>query len=111
MDRVDRSLLWRAAALQTMTVAVLAGVLAALLGRQFFVDWGWLAGPCAWAACALITARVLSLPPLRVLVGAALAGIPSAVAVELGQHWLGTIVAIGVFALWCATATPCVASA
>ena len=36
------------------------------------------------------------------LLGAALAGIPSLFAVLIGLHWLGAVVAIGLFALWCA---------
>jgi hypothetical protein len=111
VGRIDRSLLWRAAAVQAVAVGALAAVLAVALGRQFFLDWGWLAGPGAWAVCALATARVLSLPPLRVLAGAALAGIPSALAVVAGVHWLGTVIAIGLFALWCATAMPHMATA
>lgn len=111
VEHIDRSLLWRAAAVQALSVAVLAAILAVVLGRQFFVDWGWLVGPGAWIACALLTARVLSLRPLRVLAGAALAGIPSALAVVAGMHWLGTIIAIGVFALWCATTMPRTATA
>jgi hypothetical protein len=36
------------------------------------------------------------------LLGAALAGIPSALAVLLGVHWLGAAVAVLLFAAWCA---------
>jgi hypothetical protein len=36
------------------------------------------------------------------LVGAALAGLPSVLAVVVGVHWLGAVLAIGLFALWCA---------
>jgi hypothetical protein len=53
-------------------------------------------------ACALITARAVRLPIVGTLVGAALAGLPSVVAVVLGVHWLGAVLAIAVFALWCA---------
>jgi hypothetical protein len=35
-------------------------------------------------------------------VGAALAGLPSLVAVVLGVHWLGALLAIILFAMWCA---------
>jgi hypothetical protein len=98
---VDRSILWRSAAVQAIAVAVLSIILAVALGRSFFVDWGWLAGPGAWLACALVTARVLSLPLRRTLAGAALAGIPAGIAVLIGVHWLGTALAVGLFALWC----------
>jgi hypothetical protein len=101
---IDRSLLWRAAAVQAAAVAVLSVVLAVALGRAFFVDWGWLAGPGAWLACSLLTARVLRLRVGWTVLGAALAGIPAGIAVLLGVHWLGTVLAIGLFALWCARA-------
>ena len=73
---VDRSILWRAAAVQAMAVALLSVVLAVTLGKAFFEDWGWLAGPGAWIVCSLVTARVLSLPLARTVLGAALAGTP-----------------------------------
>jgi hypothetical protein len=102
MAGMDRSVLWRAAAVQAVSVAVLSVALAIALPHSFFDDWGWLAGPAAWMLCALVTAAVLRLPALRVLVGAALAGLPSVVAVVLGLHWLGAAVAVVLFALWCA---------
>ena len=102
MPIVDRSVLWRAAVVQALGVAVLSLALGLTLPHAFFEDWGWLAGPGAWAVCALITARVVDLPPLPTLVGAALAGLPSLVAVIIGVHWLGAVLAIGLFAAWCA---------
>ncbi len=59
MPGMDRSVLWRAALLQAVSVAAVAVVLAVALPRSFFEDWGWLAGPGAWAACALLVGRVL----------------------------------------------------
>jgi hypothetical protein len=99
---MDRSVLWRAAAVQALSVAVLSVVLALALPHSFFDDWGWLAGPAAWLLCALVTAAALRLPTIRVLVGAVLAGLPSVLAVALGLHWLGAAVAVVLFALWCA---------
>jgi hypothetical protein len=92
--RVSRSLLIRSAILQTLLVGALSAVLALSLGNRFFAHWGWLVGPIAWL--------VLSLPPRRILVGAVLAGLPSIAAVAVGLHWLGDVVAIVLFALWCA---------
>ena len=103
---LDRSLLWRAAAVQTAAVAVLSVALALAFPHRFFVHWGFIAGPLAWLACALVTARVLRLRTWPTLAGAALAGIPSAIAVLIGVHWLGAAIAIGVFALWCARVPP-----
>jgi hypothetical protein len=99
---MDGSTFWRAAVVQTVLVGVLAVVLAIALPRSFFEDWGWLAGPAAWAGCAAITGRLLALPVVNVLVGAALAGIPALLAVVAGVHWLGTALAVALFAMWCA---------
>jgi len=41
-----------------------------------------------------------------VLVGAALAGIPSLLAVLIGVHWLGAAIAVAMFALWCGVLSP-----
>lgn len=98
---MERSVIWRAALLQGLLLAGVALVLAALVDRQFFVDWGWLAGPGAWAGCALVTGAVLKLPPLAVLAGAALAGIPSLITVFAGVHWLGAPFGVALFAVWC----------
>jgi hypothetical protein len=99
---MDRSVLWRAAAVQTLSVAVLSVALALVLPHSFFEEWGWIAGPAAWLVCALVTAAAVRLPVRRVLVGAVLAGLPSVLAVVLGVHWLGAAIAIVLFALWCA---------
>ena len=99
---MDRSVLWRAAAVQAVSVAALSVALAVALPHDFFEDWGWLAGPGAWMLCAAVTATVVHLPLARVLVGAVLAGLPSLLAVVIGVHWLGAVIAIGLFALWCA---------
>ena len=101
MPAMDRALAVKAGATQAAAVAVLSIALAIALPRSFFEDYGWIAGPGAWALCALVTARVLNLPKGRTLLGAALAGLPSLVGVALGAHWLGAVIAIGVFGVWC----------
>ncbi|MGI8556765.1 MAG: hypothetical protein ACR2ND_00395 [Solirubrobacteraceae bacterium] len=103
---MDRRILWQVALVQSAAVAALSLVLAVSLGHAFFVDWGWLVGPAAWALCALLVSRVLQLAPAPVLAGAALAGVPSVLAVIVGVHWLGAVVAVGLFALWCAGLEP-----
>ena len=100
---LDRSLLWRAALVQLAGVAVLSLALGLALPHSFFMSWGWLAGPAAWVLCALVTADVLGLPRRRTLLGAALAGGPSLLAVLAGVHWLGALVAVALFAVWCAS--------
>lgn len=93
---------WRVAIVQLAAVLLLALVLGVVFSHGFFVDWGWLVGPLVWLGCAALTARIVGLPPGFALVGAVLAGVVSALAVALGVHWLGVIVAIGLFAAWCA---------
>jgi hypothetical protein len=99
---MDRSILWRAAAAQVVLVAAISLALAVALPHSFFEDWGWLTGPAAWLACAAITAWALHLPVPGVILGAVLAGIPSALAVLAGVHWLGVAIAVAAFAAWCA---------
>jgi hypothetical protein len=101
MGRMDGSVAWRAALIMGVSVAVVALVLGAALSREFFEDYGWAAGPGAWAGCALLTARVLRLQFVPVLVGAALAGIPGLVGVVAGVHWLGPPLGVVLFGLWC----------
>ncbi len=98
---MDRSIAWRAAAWQTGLVAAISIVLAIALPHSFFEDWGWLTGPGAWILCSLITARMLQLPLASTMLGAFLAGLPSVIAVIAGVHWLGAVIAIALFALWC----------
>ena len=99
---MDRSVLWRAAAAQVIAVTAVSLVLAFTLPHSFFDDWGWLTGPAAWLGCAALTALALHLSVRGVLLGAVLAGIPSAIAVAAGVHWLGVAIAIAAFAAWCA---------
>jgi hypothetical protein len=98
---MNGSVAWRAALLMAGSVAVVALVLGAALSRDFFEEYGWAAGPAAWAACALLVAAVLRLPALAVLAGAAIAGVPGLVGVLLGVHWLGPPFGVVLFGLWC----------
>ena len=81
MGRMSWPVFFKAAVVQAVSIAVLAVVLALALPHSFFESWGWLAGPAAWVACALLVARVVRLPVAGVLIGAALAGIPAVIAV------------------------------
>lgn len=99
---MDVPTLWRSALLQLAAVAVLSIALALALPHDFFVNWGWIAGPVAWMLCAAFTARFLRLPLVPALTGAVLAGLPSLLAVVLGIHWIGAALAVALFALWCA---------
>jgi hypothetical protein len=106
VSELDRSLAIRAALVQLVAVATVAGALAIALPRSFFEDWGWLTGPGSWLLCAIVTAAVLRLPAGPTLLGAILAGLPSLLAVFLGLHWLGALVAVILFALWCGRLVP-----
>ena len=99
---MDVPTLWRAALLQLVGVAVLSLALGLALPHSFFVDWGWITGPVAWILCAAFTARALALPLVPTLTGAVLAGLPSVLAVLFELHWEGAVLAVGLFALWCA---------
>ena len=99
--RMDRPTARRAALLQAGSVVALSLLLAVTVPESAFEKWGWLVGPAAWAACALFTAARLDLPRGPVLLGAALAGIPSVLAVMVGAHWLGAALAVIAFAAWC----------
>jgi hypothetical protein len=99
---MDVPTLWRSALLQLAAVALLSIALGLALSHDFFIDWGWLVGPAAWMLCAAFTARALRLPLAPALLGALLAGLPSLVAVLLDLHWAGAVLAVGLFALWCA---------
>ena len=98
---MDVTTVWKSAVVQTVAVAALAVVLALALPHSFFEEWGWIAGPAAWFACAAVTARVLRLETKGVLIGAGLAGAPAVIGVVIGVHWLGTALGVVVFALWC----------
>ena len=102
MGGVSKGTFWRAAVVQLVAVAALSAVLGMALPHHSFEDWGWLVGPAAWLACSALTALMLRLPAGPTLLGALLAGIPSALAVVLGVHWLGAAVAVVLFAAWCA---------
>ncbi len=93
---------WRVAVVQLVAVAVLSLLLALVFSHGFFKSWGWLVGPAAWLGCAWVTARVVGMEPVPTLVRALLAGLVSLLAVIVGLHWLGLLVAVGLFAYLCA---------
>jgi len=99
---VDGGLFVRTAVVQVVAVALASVALGAALPEDFFEDWGWVTGPAVWMGCAALTARLLEIPLGPALRGAALAGLPSLLAVLIGLHWLGVLLAVIVFAAWCA---------
>ena len=99
---MDVPTLWRAALLQLVAVALLSIALGLALPHSFFEDWGWITGPLSWFLCASVTSWFVRVPVRLALLGAALAGIPSIIAVLLGLHWQGALLAVALFGLWCA---------
>lgn len=99
--RINPKTAFKAGLLQLVLVAILGAAMGASLPHDFFESWGWLAGPAAWLICAAVTALLVKLAVPMTLAGAVLSGIPSALATLTGVHWLGVVVGIGLFALWC----------
>ena len=99
--RINTSAALRAGLIQLVAVGVLALISGLLLPHSAFESFGWLIGPLAWMLAATITALAVQLPLPPSWLGAVLAGIPSAIATLLGAHWLGALIAIVCFALWC----------
>src|SRR5215213_4116754 len=103
---MDRSLLWRAALVQTLAVAILFAALAIALPRSFFDDWGAIAGPAGWIAASLVTWRVLRLSLAAVALASAVAGTAAALLGFAFAHAVALPVAIALFALLCAMRAP-----
>jgi hypothetical protein len=99
---VRTEVLWRVALVQLVAVAVLSLLLGLVFSHGCFESWGWLVGPAAWLGCAWVTARVVGLEPGSTVVRALLAGLVSVLAVIVGLHWLGLLIAVGLFAYLCA---------
>lgn len=99
--KINASAALRAGIIQLVAVGLLALISGLLLPHSAFESFGWLIGPLAWIVAATITALAVQLPLPPALLGAVLAGIPSAIATVLGAHWLGALIAIVCFALWC----------
>ena len=98
---MDRSVALKAGLVQIALVFATALILALALPKSFFEAWGWLSGPVAWLLCAAATARILQMRIRPAVTGAVVAGLPGALAVIAGVHWLGALLAAALFALWC----------
>jgi hypothetical protein len=101
---MDLKLAAQAVAVPTVAVVVLSLVLVALpLPDGFFRDFGFVAGPAAWALCAVLTAKVLRLPVLPVLGAALVAGLVGTLVSLVGGHWPGVaggLIAFGGICGW-----------
>jgi hypothetical protein len=99
---VNVRLFWKSLAVQALVVAVPFVVLGLALDESFFEDWGWLAGPVTWLACATVTARILSMPTGYVLFSAVAGGVAGAIVfVVASSHWAGMAAGLLVFAASC----------
>ncbi len=93
---------WQALVIQAAAVALLSLLLVALpLPEGFFRDFGFVAGPGAWALCAAFTARVLSLAVWPVLAAALAGGLAGTLLSLAGGHWPGVAGGLLVFAAGC----------
>jgi hypothetical protein len=95
---VNTRLFWRAAAVQGALVGVLFLVLALTLSDDFFEDYGIVAGPVAWVACSLVSARILGLPVAFALFCAAAGAVAGTLVGLVASHPVGLAVGIAVFA-------------
>ena len=102
---MNRSVLWRAALVQTLAVGTLFAVLALALPRDFFEEWGQVTGPAGWIAASLVTGGVLRLPLRTVAVASAASGIVAAGVGFFAAHALSLPIAIALFAAVCAVRT------
>jgi hypothetical protein len=100
---MDKRLFWRAALTQAVAVAIVAGVLIALpLDKDFFKDYGIVAGPLAWILCAVATALILKLPWSLAVFAAAAGGVAGTLVDIAGaKHWLALPIAVAVFGACC----------
>lgn len=98
---MDQRLFWRSLGVQAAGVGLLFLVLALALDKEFFEDYGWVVGPVAWAACSLVTARVLSLPAGLVLFAALAGGVAGLLVGLVAGHVPGLVVSLLVFAASC----------
>ena len=100
---MERGTFWKALIVQGLALAALGALLALALPDDFFEDYGWVSGPLAWAACSLVTARVLSLPLSIALFSALAGGVAGAIVFLVTSHLPGVIAGLLVFAASCAS--------
>jgi hypothetical protein len=103
---VNARLFWKSLVVQAIVVAVPFVLLGLALDESFFEDWGWLAGPAVWLACAAVTARILSMPLGYVLFSAVAGGVAGAIVFLAASHWAGMVAGLLVFAASCGSYDP-----
>jgi hypothetical protein len=103
---VNARLFWKSLVVQAIVVAIPFAILGLTLDEGFFEDWGWLAGPAVWLACATVSARILSLPLGYVLFSAVAGGVAGAIVFLLASHAAGMAAGLLVFAASCGSYDP-----
>jgi hypothetical protein len=103
---VNVRLFWKSLVVQAVAVAVPFVLLGLALDESFFEDWGWLAGPAVWLACAAVTARILALPAGYALFSAVAGGVAGAIVFLVASHWAGMVAGLLVFAASCGSYDP-----
>ena len=103
---MNARLFWKALVVQAVVVAIPFAILGLALSEDFFEDWGFLTGPAVWAACSVVTARVLSLPVGYVLFAALAGGVAGLIVMLITTHWAGIVAALLVFAASCGSYDP-----
>jgi hypothetical protein len=109
---VNTGLFWRSLLIQALLVGAVFGVLVALpIDDDFFDDYGWLTGPVAWLACALVTARLIDVPLSYVMFSAVAGGVAGAIVFLVAGHLAGMVAALLVFGASCGSWDPDAAAA
>jgi hypothetical protein len=103
---VNVRLFWKSLVVQALVVGVPFVLLGLALDESFFQDWGWVAGPVVWLACAAVTARILSIPAGYVLFSAVAGGVAGAIVFLVASHWAGMLAGLLVFAASCGSYDP-----
>ena len=95
--RVNVPLALKAAAVQGACVAIaFFSLVLAPLPETFFMRYGFLAGPLTWLVCAVVTVRILRLPPLTGALAAVVGGATGAL-VGMSHHDLGIVAGVVAF--------------
>jgi hypothetical protein len=103
---VNARLFWKSLVVQAIVVAVPFVLLGVAFDESFFEDWGWVAGPVTWLACAAVTARILAMPAGYVLFSAVAGGVAGAIVFLVASHWAGMVAGLLVFAASCGSYDP-----
>ena len=99
---MNQGLFWRSLGVQALTVVGLFLLLLALpLDEQLFRDYGFAIGPLSWAACSLLTSRILTLPAALALFAALAGGVAGGLVGLVAGHGPGLGLALLVFAACC----------